>query len=260
MAIITAYSPKRRSPIAPGPITPAAPITSKELNRLEPSRFPSTSALARRRAAAKVVANSGRLVPRAKMVAPTNPPVKPRACAVRSPPSTSSQEPATIPPSDQIARNNSPPSRRSASSSPRPSAADGVSPARKSRPDHKNSKIMAAAIPASNSHPSVRPKKSSHTAQVKTAIANSVANPSRRISRAWLATGASTALIPSTSDRLAALEPTTFPTDSANSPRKAATALTVNSGAEVPKPTTSAPISTGEARQMRARRVAATTK
>ena len=84
-------------------------------------------------------------------------------------------------------------------------------------------------------------------------------SPSRRIMRTWPTTGEIIALTPNTSDRLAAFDPTTFPTDSASSPLAAAKPLTTNSGAEVPKPMTRAPTRTGETPQILARRTAAST-
>ena len=84
--------------------------------------------------------------------------------------------------------------------------------------------------------------------------------PSRRIIRSWPTTGEITAPTPSTSERLAALDPMTFPTAEANSPLAAAKPLTTNSGADVPNPMTNAPTRTGETPQMRARRAAASMK
>ncbi len=68
------------------------------------------------------------------------------------------------------------------------------------------------------------------------------------------------AAVPNTSVRLATLEPTMLPTPRSRSPPPAAMALTNISGAEVPKPITTAPMTTGDMSSRVARRAEPSTK
>ena len=102
------------------------------------------------------------------------------------------------------------------------------------------------AAPANNSRPSVRVSFKSNTNSMNAAVARIMTPQCTRNSRHDMATGATRAVKPSASPRLATFDPNTFPMAMDPSPRHAACREANSSGAEVPIATMVKPTTSGE--------------
>jgi hypothetical protein len=96
--------------------------------------------------------------------------------------------------------------------------------------------------------------------RIANAITDSSDSGASRLSTVeWTMIGVARAAMPSTSVRFATFEPTMLPMAMSSEPCEAARAETSSSGALVPKPITTAPITTVDSRRTVARRAAPTT-
>jgi hypothetical protein len=129
-------------------------------------------------------------------------------------------------------------------SASRSSTARALAPA--SACDHTMSRVAATTMPMSRPTASQRLSSRFHSSTLKTAMARNMSVPSRRMVRSRDTTGATSAADPRTSVRFAVLDPTTLPSAISISPRPAARPDTSISGADVPRPMTSAPMRMGD--------------
>ena len=234
---------------SPVPTNAIVAPTARELNRLLPNRLPRTSSLSPWRAAAPAVTSSGREVPIATSVKPTKPPESPsRSASSTAPhtrnhaPPTMTTRPTTVRISSRLARTSPPISSPTSS---------GI----------RSSRAPLMMIPSETTSATARIAPSTLVRSPWTRIANSTIAPSesgasRRTDARVAGIVAMIAATPSTSVRLARLEPMMLPTPRSMLPRAAATPDTSSSGALVPNPTSTAPTTTGETRNTDATRAA----
>ena len=239
-------------------MTPTKPPTARLLKMLLPKILPIISSFIPRRLAAAAVTSSGRDVPAATNVSPTNPEPRSKASAKRCAPSTSSCALPIVPTSPMISQKMSRRGRlpREADAGASGISTSGISsepaslcwPRRKSlshsvpnRPANNPASTPSRMIPSNKCSPSCTSKANKPTAP--TEIMSSRFNKARRIG-----TGAKRAAAPRTSVTFATFEPMILPMPRSLSPLAAAIPETAISGALVPKPTITAPIMTGEIR------------